>query len=182
MPGSAIHPCPCSKTHLLKPTYMHVLPALHQSGIWAPAASVHSCVIIKTGALRGRHSFPASQLPPRKCFQQHSNTPRGPSASIHRGAWLSLHISACSCIVSELKRQSQMLAWLVSLPTSWAQEFSQESKGLYPAALNHPSQLSTTSNCSLQVEYGKHINFPTKTEDTGHMIPLHAINQKVFWI
>lgn len=80
-----------------------------------------------------------------------------------------------------------MLAQLVALPKSWAQEFSQESKGLYPRTLNHPSQLSIlatehTSNYSLQAEYGKHNNFPSKTEDTDHMTPLHVINQSVFWI
>lgn len=79
-----------------------------------------------------------------------------------------------------------MLAQLVALPTSWAQEFSQESKGLYPQPWTiHHSRVPAAqhaSNCLFQVEYGKHTNFPTKTEDAGHMIPFHAINQEVFWI
>lgn len=79
-----------------------------------------------------------------------------------------------------------MLAQLVALPMTSAQEFSPESKGLYPATLDHPSQprtsSSATSNCLFHIEYGKHMNFPTKTEHTRHMIPLHAINQEVFSI
>lgn len=40
----------------------------------------------KTGALRGRHSFPSFQLPPRKHFQQHTTIFHSSSASNQGGA------------------------------------------------------------------------------------------------
>lgn len=105
----------------------------------------------KNGALQGWYSFPTSQLPPKKHLQQHTTSPHSSSASTRGSAWMSHHISVCHCIISELKTQSQMLAQLVVLPTSWVQEFSQESKDFYLATLNHLSQPSTSSSTNRQL-------------------------------
>lgn len=67
-------------THWNPPTCF--LPALNESGIRAPATSVHGCVTLK---LWGRHSFPSAWLPPRTHFQQQTTHSHSSPASTQGG-------------------------------------------------------------------------------------------------